>query len=206
MNRGTRGHIPKNTNPTGTRGRGGMNPTLGRPTFVDEIIARADSYLGSIFRPSNPPRRHIPQSSKLPHFETSFSSGNEAEYLSPTNQQATLENIEDQGSVVRKRENPKEAVYQINRQIVTKEEWAIVHIEWREREHLENQGDNEEDFHREIPPNNKDHANDENTISTLVFPISNIPTRGMAPMKNIPLSALPSFHGLSIEDLNEFLF
>jgi hypothetical protein len=40
MNRRTRGRIPKNTNPTGTRGRGGRNPALGRPTFVDEIIAR----------------------------------------------------------------------------------------------------------------------------------------------------------------------
>jgi hypothetical protein len=78
MNRGTRGRIPKNTNPTGARGHGGRNPTMGRPTFVDEIIAIADSSSGSIFRPSNPPRRHIPQSSELPHFETSFSSGDEA--------------------------------------------------------------------------------------------------------------------------------
>jgi hypothetical protein len=78
MNRGTRGRIPKNTNPTGARGRGGRNPALGRPTFVDEIIAREDSSSGSIFRPSNPPRRHIPQSSELPHFETSFSSGAES--------------------------------------------------------------------------------------------------------------------------------
>jgi hypothetical protein len=71
---------------------------------------------------------------------------------------------------------------------------------------MENQGDNEEEFHREIPPNNEDQENDENTISTLVFPISDIPTRGMAPMKNIPLSALPNFHGLSTEDPDEFLF
>jgi hypothetical protein len=28
----------------------------------------------------------------------------------------------------------------------------------------------------------------------------------MAPMKNIPLSTLPNFHGLSTEDPNEFLF
>jgi hypothetical protein len=56
MNRGT----PKNTNPTGARGCGGRNPTLGRPTFIDEIIAREDSSSGSIFLPSNPPRRHIP--------------------------------------------------------------------------------------------------------------------------------------------------
>jgi hypothetical protein len=35
---------------------------------VDEIIAIADSSSGCIFRPSNPPRRHIPQSLELPHF------------------------------------------------------------------------------------------------------------------------------------------
>jgi hypothetical protein len=115
MNRGTRGRIPKNTNPTGTRGRGGRNPALGRPTFVDEIIARADSSSGSIFHPSNPPRRQIPQSSELPQFETSLSSRAEAESLSPTNQQATLENIEDRGSIARPRERPEEVVYQINR-------------------------------------------------------------------------------------------
>jgi hypothetical protein len=71
---------------------------------------------------------------------------------------------------------------------------------------MENQGDNEEDFHRENPLNNEDKENDENTISTLVFPISDIPTWGIAPMKNIPLSALPNFHGLSTEDPNDFLF
>ena len=116
MNQGTRGRIPKNTNPTGTRGRGGRNTALGRPTFVDEIIAIIDSSLGSIFHPSNPPRRHIPQSSELPHFETSFSSGDEVEAkkLSPKIQHATLENIEDQASVVWNREVPEEEFYQIN--------------------------------------------------------------------------------------------
>jgi hypothetical protein len=63
MNQGTRGHIPKNTNPTGARGHGGRNPALGRQTFVDEIIVRADSSSRSIFRHSKPPRRHIPQTS-----------------------------------------------------------------------------------------------------------------------------------------------
>jgi hypothetical protein len=97
-------------------------------------------------------------------------------------------------------------VYQINGQIVTKEEWDAFHIEWRERAHMENQGDNEEEFHQENPQNNEDRVNNENTISTLVFVISNVPTRGMDPMKNIPLSALPNFHVLSTEDPNEFLF
>ena len=212
MNRGMRGRIPQNTNPIGTKGRGVRNPTLGRKTFVDEIIARVDSSSGSVFHPTNPPRRRNPQSSELPLLETLFSSRAgaeakvEAEDLSPTNQQATLENIEDQGSIVRNRENPEEAVYWINGRIVTKEEWDAFHIEWRERAHMENQGDNEEEFHCEIPLNNEDHANDENKISTLVFPISDIPTRGLAPMKNIPLSAVPNFHGLSTKDPDEFLF
>jgi hypothetical protein len=208
MNRGTRGHIPKNTNPTGARGRGGRNPALGRPNFVDEIIAREDSSSGSIFLPSNPPRRHIPQSLEQPHFETPFSSGVEAkaEDLSPTSQHVTLEYIEDQASVAWNREKLEEVVYQINRQIVTKEVWDTFCIYWREREHMENQGDNEEDIHRKDLVNNEDQVNDENTISTLVFPITNITTRGMDPMKNIPLSTMPNFHGISTEDPDEFLF
>ena len=123
MNRRTRGCIPKNTNPTGAKGCGGRNLALGKPTFVDEIIARVYSSSGSIFHPSNTPRRHIPQSSELPHFETSFSSGVEGEDLSPTSQHATLENIEDETSVAQNREKPEEVVYQINGKIVTKEEW-----------------------------------------------------------------------------------
>jgi hypothetical protein len=106
MNRGTRGHIPRTTNPTGAIGHGGKSPTLGRPTFVDEIIARSDSSSGSILHPSNTPRIHIPQSSELPHFETSFSSGSED--FSPTSQHATLETIEDQESVAWNKEKPEE--------------------------------------------------------------------------------------------------
>jgi hypothetical protein len=116
MNQGTRGCIPKTTNPTSARGRGGRSPTLGRPNFVDEIIARADSSSGSIFCPSNFPKKHIPQSSKLPHFETSFSSGDEAKDLSPTSQNATLENIKYQASAAQNKEIPEETedIFQIN--------------------------------------------------------------------------------------------
>ena len=46
---------------------------------------------------------------------------------------------------------------------------------------------------------------DENSLSTLGFSIGDLP-RGATPMKNIPLSALPNFHGLSSEDPDEFLF
>ena len=46
-----------------------------------------------------------------------------------------------------------------------------------------------------------------NNLSTLSFPIGNIPVRGPAPpMKNIPLTALPNFHVLTSEDPDEFLF
>jgi len=45
----------------------------------------------------------------------------------------------------------------------------------------------------------------ENSLSTLEFLIGDLP-RGTSPMKNIPLSALPNFHGLSSEDPDEFLF
>jgi hypothetical protein len=81
--------------------------------------------------------------------------------LSPTSQHATLENIEDQTSVAQNREKIEEAVYQINKQIVTKEEWdtfRTFRIDWRERAGMENQGDNEEDSHREDPLNNEDEV------------------------------------------------
>ena len=45
----------------------------------------------------------------------------------------------------------------------------------------------------------------ENSLSTLEFSIEELP-RYTTPMKNIPLSALPNFHGLSSQDPDEFLF
>ena len=39
---------------------------------------------------------------------------------------------------------------------------------------------------------------------TFEFPIGEL--RGEAPMNNIPLSALPTFHGLTTEYLDTFLF
>ena len=60
---------------------------------------------------------------------------------------------------------------------------------------------NEELHHEE----HVEEVNNENSFSTLVFPIGDLP-RGVAPMKNIPLSALPNFHGLSSKDPDEFLF
>ena len=62
-----------------------------------------------------------------------------------------------------------------------------------------------EELHREEQVDPKGEVNDENSFSTLGFPIGDLP-RGVAPMKNIPFSALPNFHGLSSEDPDEFLF
>jgi hypothetical protein len=52
---------------------------------------------------------------------------------------------------------------------------------------------------------NRAEGRGENSLSTLEFPIGDLP-RGAVPMKNIPPAALPNFHGLSSEDPDEFLF
>jgi hypothetical protein len=115
-------------------------------------------FSGSIFHLANPPRGRDPQLAETPPIETSFSSRveDEAKDFSSTNQQETLENIEDQSSISWNRENLEEPIYHINGRIVTKEEWDAFHIEWREREHMENQGANEEGLYQENPQNNED--------------------------------------------------
>jgi hypothetical protein len=68
----------------------------------------------------------------------------------------------------------------------------------------ENMDEFNERLHQEqVDPEGE--VKDENSFSTLGFPIGDFP-RGTTPMKNIPLSALPNFHGLSSEDPDEFLF
>ena len=49
---------------------------------------------------------------------------------------------------------------------------------------------------------------DENfkTDSSINFKVSILATRDEAPMKNIPLSSLPSFQGMDVEDPDTFLF
>jgi hypothetical protein len=69
----------------------------------------------------------------------------------------------------------------------------------------ENTDEYNEELHHEEQAGPEGEVNDENSFSTLGFPISDLP-RGVAPMKNIPLSTLSNFHGLSSEDPNEFLF
>ena len=64
---------------------------------------------------------------------------------------------------------------------------------------------NNEDFFGGGRVDPEGEGRNENSLSTLGFPISDLPA-GITPMKNIPLSALPNFHGLSSEDPDEFLF
>jgi hypothetical protein len=49
-----------------------------------------------------------------------------------------------------------------------------------------------------------ENVNGNEAISTFEFLIGDIPRH--VPMKNIPMSALPKFHGMKSEDLDTFLF
>jgi hypothetical protein len=62
-----------------------------------------------------------------------------------------------------------------------------------------------EELHHEEQVGLEVEANDKNYFSTLGLPIGDLP-RGVSPMKNIPLSTVPNFHGLSSEDPDEFIF
>lgn len=52
--------------------------------------------------------------------------------------------------------------------------------------------------------NDNNNIKTDATFTTFEFPIGDI--RGEAPMKNIPLSSLPSFQGMIVEDPDTFLF
>jgi len=52
--------------------------------------------------------------------------------------------------------------------------------------------------------NNDNNTKKNSTITTFEFPIGNI--KSEAPMKNIPLSSLPSLQGMTIKYLDTFLF
>jgi len=65
----------------------------------------------------------------------------------------------------------------------------------KENHHSKNQGNPQ----WETKKNKKIDA----TVTTFEFPIGVI--RGKAPMKNIPLSTIPSFQGMTIEDPHTFL-
>ena len=74
-----------------------------------------------------------------------------------------------------------------------------------EPEETEDTEDKASDSGKRPMEDNKTEGRGENSRSTLEFPIGELP-RGTTPMKNIPPSALPNFHGLSSEDPDEFLF
>jgi len=52
--------------------------------------------------------------------------------------------------------------------------------------------------------NNKNNTKIDATITTFEFPIGDI--RGEDPMKNMTLSSLPYFQGMTVEDPDTFLF
>lgn len=74
-----------------------------------------------------------------------------------------------------------------------------------EPEETEDTEDKASDSGKRPMEDNRIEGRGENSLSTLEFPIGEL-LRGTTPMKNIPLSALPNFHGLSSEDPDEFLF
>jgi hypothetical protein len=150
---------PKDTDPTGGRGRG----RGGRKTYIDEIISKSEST-------TQRPKSRKPKSQ--PSFQANFETGKEV--WSPKTVEKPTGNIEDRASAAG--EQTKENMDECN-----------------------------EELHHEEQAGHEREVNDENSFSTLGFPIGDLP-RGVAPMKNIPLSTLPNFHGLSLEDPDEFLF
>jgi hypothetical protein len=150
---------PKDTDPTGGRGRG----RGGRKTYIDEIISKSES---AAQRPNT--RKQKSQ----PSFQANFETGKEV--WSPETVKKPAGNIEDRASAAGEQTE-------------------------------ENMDEYNEELHHEEQAGPEGEVNDENSFSTLGFPIGDLP-RGVAPMKNIPLSALPNFHGLSSEDPDEFLF
>jgi hypothetical protein len=150
---------PKDTDPTGGRGRG----RGGRKNYIDKIIS---NYESAAQRPNTRKQKSHPS------FQANFEMRKEV--WSPKTVKKPTGNIEDRESTVGEQ------------------------IE-------ENMDEYNEELHHEEQAGPEAEVNDENSFSTLGFPIGNIP-RVVAPMKNIPLSALPNFHGLSSEDPDEFLF
>jgi hypothetical protein len=150
---------PKDTNPTGGKGKG----KGGRKNFIDDIASKSESAAQ---------RPNLQKQNSQPSFQAIFGIGKEV--WSPETVQKPVGDIEDRASAAG--EQTEENMDGFN-----------------ERLHHEEQVDPEGE------------VKDENSFSTLGFPIGDLP-RGTTPMKNIPLSALPNFHGLSSEDPDEFLF
>ena len=187
---------PKYTNHAGQRGRGRERQQLGRETFIDQIIVRAGESSGPISTTCREPSSERPKiQQSLPHLELS---GDFVSEESETQQTLgnNLEDIEDQTSIVQ-----PIIEYHLFGQQVTQEEWDRYNAEKHQKEvEAENKRKMEgaERFLEEHEGEN------EETLPTLEFPIRTTP--GNYPMKNIPISTLPIFHGLSSEDPNELFF
>jgi hypothetical protein len=150
---------PKDTNPTGGKGKG----KGGRKTFIDEILSKSESAAQ---------RPNLQKQNSQPSFRAIFGTGKEV--WSPETVQKPVGDIEDRASAAGEQTEG-------------------------------NMDEYNEELHHEEQAGTEGEVKDENSFSTLGFPIGDLP-RGTTPMKNIPLSALPNFHGLSSEDPDEFLF
>jgi hypothetical protein len=150
---------PKDTNPTGGKGKG----KGGRKTYIDEILSKSESAAQ---------RPNFRRQNSQPSFQAAFGTGKEV--WSPETVQKPVGDTEDRASAAGEQTE-------------------------------ENMDEYNEQLHHEEQVDPEGEVKDENSFSTLGFPIGDLP-RGAAPMKNIPLSALPNFHGLSSKDPDEFLF
>eukprot|EP00253_Pinus_taeda_P015881 PITA_15881 len=175
----------KKTNPTGGKGWGG------RKTFIDEIVSKAESS-----------QRLSSQKSKLQH--SPQSDYKTEEVVGPENiEEPAVSARESEESISRSAEYIEEIVESVGRPVENIEE-PIEDPDDRASAVGEPtmEGNNDGLFGGgRIDP--EEERRDENSLSTLGFPISDLPA---GTMKNIPLSALPNFHGLSSEDPDEFLF
>ena len=119
--------------------------------------------------------------------------------MSPETVEEPAENVEEPV------ENIEEQVENVEEPLENIEE-PVENIEDRESAvgDQEMEGNNDE-FFGGGPVDPEGGGKDENSLPTLGFPIGDLP-RGATPMKNIPLSTLLKFHGLSSEDPDEFLF
>lgn len=110
--------------------------------------------------------------------------------------EANLVHVEYQGSIAE-----PHIEYQLFGRPVTQEEWKQYKDEQRQREA---EAGDKEIMESEERILEEHEVENEEIVPTLEFPIIIAP--GNHPMKNIPLSSLPNFHGLASEDPDEFLF
>ena len=186
----------KNTNHAGQQGHGRKHWQLGRETFIDQIIARAGKTSGS--RPTSHQEASSQQpriQHSLPHLELSREYVfNDSETKQPL--EDNLEHVEDQGSTVK-----PHFEYHLFGWPVIQEEWEQYKSEQCRREAKSR---NIRNIEREETILEEHEVENEEIVPTLELPIKITPRNH--PMKNIPLSTLPNFHGLASDNPNEFPF